>query len=388
MGKAKFFAKRSDNNKSDKLFTINQGKSDINVTFSVDDNGKKSDLFSYIVKGSGGPLPTNFPPIAKIIVQSNASVGDLVPLDGSGSSDQDGTISNYLWELVGATTSQPNGGSKNSFIFPPTDQVTVKLTVTDNQGATGTATSTIVKKPITPPPTPIPIPPPTPTGNVIYDSNVDGKWNNGVARVVKDEDGDVKANGKGIFTAASGSPEVRIDGKGVATLVTKPGFGRFYLCVNNFNAQLDFDFNIQSASVDNMSIKGRSRHQAGGACENRFGGLGNATSLLDTDFKIEVCHNVHEQGYDKTLPTKLIGGNWYTKRYIYQNTSDNKGIHMEDWIDFKDGKGLIKVFERTETKPKPHYMDKATFMKESWIWFRLNGSGSIAFKNVKVTDLG
>jgi hypothetical protein len=231
------------------------------------------------------------------------------------------------------------------------------------------------------------IPPePNPAG-VIYNSNTDGKWNDGNARIVKGGDGDIKANGKGIFTAASGSPEVSIDGKGTAILTTKPGFGRFYLCVTNFNAQLDFDFNIMDSSVDNMSIKGRSRHQSGGAPEHRFGGLGNATSTKDTDFKIEEYHNVHQQGYNKTLPQPLKVGEWYSKRYIYHNTEDNKGIKMEDWIDFKDGKGLVKVFERTETNPIPAAMDKASFDQESWIWFRLNGSGSIAFKNVKVTAL-
>jgi len=229
-------------------------------------------------------------------------------------------------------------------------------------------------------------PPPNPAG-VIYDSNIEGQWNNGVSRIVQDKDGNTNPNGKGIFTAASGSPEVHIDGKGTAILVTKPGFGRFYLCVCNFNAQLDFDFNIMDSSVDNMSIKGRSRHQSGGAPAHRFGGLGNATSTKDTDFKIEEYHNVHQQGYNKNLPQPLKVGEWYSKRYIYHNTEDNKGIKMEDWIDFKDGKGLVKVFERTETNPITAAMDKASFDEESWIWFRLNGSGSIGFRNVKVTAL-
>ena len=48
---------------------------------------------------------------------------------------------------------------------------------------------------------------------------------------------------------------------------------------------------------------------------------------------------------------------------------------------------LKKVFERTETKPIAAAMNKALFAEESWIWFRLNGSGSISFKNVKVTAL-
>lgn len=229
-----------------------------------------------------------------------------------------------------------------------------------------------------------------PDDKVLYDSNKDGGWDNGKARTVGKggHDGDIKANGKGIFTAASGNPKVEIDGKGTATLITEPGFGRFYLCVCNYNAQLDFDFMIKSGSVDNMSIKGRSRHQSGGDPPNRFGGLGNATSLVDTDFKIEEYHNVHDSGYDQKLSPKLELGKWYHKRYIYHDIAgDAKGIKMEDWLGGEDGKDLKKVFERTETKPSTASMNKALFAKESWIWFRLNGSGSISFKNVKVTAL-
>src|SRR6185436_695823 len=65
-----------------------------------------------------------------------------------------------------------------------------------------------------------------PPGNVIYDSNTDGQWANGVPRIVKGKDGNTSPNGKGIFTAASGSPEVHIDGQGTARLITRPGFGR------------------------------------------------------------------------------------------------------------------------------------------------------------------
>ena len=60
---------------------------------------------------------------------------------------------------------------------------------------------------------------------------------------------------------------------------------------------------------------------------------------------------------------------------------------MEDWIGAEGGTDLKKVFERTETKPIASAMNKALFAEESWIWFRLNGSGSISFKNVKVTAL-
>ena len=80
-----------------------------------------------------------------------------------------------------------------------------------------------------------------PEDNILYDSNK--YWNDGKARTVGKggHDGDIKANGKGIFTAASGSPKVEIDGKGMATLITQPGYGRFFICVGHINPQIDLD---------------------------------------------------------------------------------------------------------------------------------------------------
>src|ERR1043166_1325687 len=55
-------------------------------------------------------------------------------------------------------------------------------------------------------------PPPTPqfpeqVGKLLYDSNINGKWNNGVDRVVKDKEGNIGPNGFGFYCAASGSPQ-------------------------------------------------------------------------------------------------------------------------------------------------------------------------------------
>ena len=68
-----------------------------------------------------------------------------------------------------------------------------------------------------------------PDDKVLYDSNRDGKWDNGKKRTVVKSEGDIKANGKGLYMAASGSPQLEIQGDGEAWLVTKPGFGRFYV---------------------------------------------------------------------------------------------------------------------------------------------------------------
>lgn len=223
-----------------------------------------------------------------------------------------------------------------------------------------------------------------PDDKILWDSNKDGGWNNGKERIVKGSEGNIKANGKGIFTAASGSPEVHIDGKGTGVLVTKPGYGRFYICACNYNSMLEMEFNIMDSSVDNMSLKTRSRHQAGGSCENRFGGFGNAISTTEVDQKTESCHNFHENGNSQKLAKKLLVGEWYKTRYVCKDSDDGKSVNFTCQIDYNDGKGYVEVMRSAHKSPKPYYLDKGLFAKESWVWIRLNGSGSIGLKNIKL----
>lgn len=258
-----------------------------------------------------------------------------------------------------------------------------------NQGES--PTPVVVEPPVvvTPPtPTPTPEVPPvtTTTTGLLYDSNVDGKWNNNVARTVSGgKDGDTGPNGKGLYTAASGSPKFIIDGNGVGTLETQPGFGRIYIAACNYNATLEYEFNIQSGSVDNLSEKCRSRHQMGDPPEHRFGGLGSHVALSgEVGFKVEKYHNVQLNGSKGTLPKKLALNTWYKSKYEYKDSADQKAIEFIRWIDFSDGAGFVKVLEGKETAIEPYFIDKASFDKQSEFWLRLNGSGKISFKNVKL----
>ena len=85
--------------------------------------------------------PPNVPPTATI---GSSGSGGVVPyavsLDGSGSSDPDGSVSSYAWDLGNGRTATGPTASAN-YTSPGT--YTVTLTVTDNRGATGTATRLI-----------------------------------------------------------------------------------------------------------------------------------------------------------------------------------------------------------------------------------------------------
>jgi PKD repeat protein len=63
-----------------------------------------------------------------------------VTFDGTGSSDSDGTIATYAWDFGdGGTSTQ----SKPSHTFAAAGDQTVKLTVTDDEGATDSVTKTV-----------------------------------------------------------------------------------------------------------------------------------------------------------------------------------------------------------------------------------------------------
>ncbi|MEP0843785.1 MAG: PKD domain-containing protein, partial [Phycisphaerae bacterium] len=91
----------------------------------------------------------NQSPIAVIGTNTTRGPAPLtVNFDGSGSTDPDGTISRYFWTLGDGTSAT---GVACSRVYPAPGTYQVKLVVTDDRQATGSATTTIT---VDPPPTP------------------------------------------------------------------------------------------------------------------------------------------------------------------------------------------------------------------------------------------
>lgn len=67
--------------------------------------------------------------------------GLTATLDASGSSDPDGSVASYAWDFGDSTTGT---GATTSHTYTATGSYTVRLTVTDNRGATDTTTRTVV----------------------------------------------------------------------------------------------------------------------------------------------------------------------------------------------------------------------------------------------------
>ncbi len=89
-------------------------------------------------------------PVAEAGNDQNATEGDPVTLDGSGSSDADGTIVSYLWEEVtasGVTINNDTTTPTATFTAPDVaaagETLTFKLTVTDDDGLTDSDTMNV-----------------------------------------------------------------------------------------------------------------------------------------------------------------------------------------------------------------------------------------------------
>jgi len=86
--------------------------------------------------------PGNFPPTASFTVSpSSPRAGDTVRFDGLGSSDSDGHLVSYIWTFGDGETAQ---GPSVAHRYARTGTYFVRLTVTDDGGATGSAARNVV----------------------------------------------------------------------------------------------------------------------------------------------------------------------------------------------------------------------------------------------------
>jgi len=86
------------------------------------------------------PVTVTAPNVAPTASFTASASGLTASLDGSASSDPDGTIASYGWDFGDATT-DTGGTASHSYAAAGTYQVT--LTVTDNQGAPGTVSKNV-----------------------------------------------------------------------------------------------------------------------------------------------------------------------------------------------------------------------------------------------------
>ncbi|OGW40848.1 MAG: hypothetical protein A2Y97_13865 [Nitrospirae bacterium RBG_13_39_12] len=85
--------------------------------------------------------PGNQPPVAEANGPYNGVAGSPISFSSAGSYDPDGSIVSYLWTFGDNT--QPSNEPNPTHTYATAGVYTATLTVTDNQGATGTDTATV-----------------------------------------------------------------------------------------------------------------------------------------------------------------------------------------------------------------------------------------------------
>ena len=205
-------------------------------------------------------------------------------------------------------------------------------------------------------------------GNVLYDSNIQGKWKNGHARLVEDFDPDCPkpfVNAMGLEMHASGSPRLKIDGNGEATLEADKGHGRYYCDVINYKAFIEYELRFNDTNIENHTCQLQSRHQEGGVEDNRFGGLSFKIDRKTVGLKIEKFHNEHETGPEKNLPKEIAVGQWVKVRNTPKVDNAAHKINQKIEIDYNDGAGFREVIANEFTNAADYYTDPTKFLQRS-----------------------
>jgi hypothetical protein len=62
----------------------------------------------------------------------------------------------------------------------------------------------------------------------------------------------------------------------------------------------------------------------------------------------------------------------YTLRYSVHDTADGKQVEMWLEIDYDNNGNFIEVGRWKDPKPLPYMLDKALYLKKSFVWVRVN----------------
>ncbi|RFA13010.1 cell surface protein [Subtercola boreus] len=174
------------------------------VKLTVTDNDGATGVSQTTVTAVAAP-PPNVPPTASFA----ATPTDLsVAFDASGSADSDGTIASYAWSFGDGQTAT---GPTPTHVYASAGTYSVKLTVTDNKGATGVSTGSVM---VTAPP-PANVPP-----VAAIDSTVSNLTANFSGAASTDSDGTISSYAWTFGDGQTGSGKTVSHGYGTAGTYT------------------------------------------------------------------------------------------------------------------------------------------------------------------------
>jgi hypothetical protein len=196
-----------------------------------------------------------------------------------------------------------------------------------------------------------------------------GKWDNGRRRILRGH-GERDPDDDKLAVAAGENRRFEIRGDGKALL--SGNRARIYIYENNYDSVMELKF-IPNPSLDDLSLKLRSRHNEDNPERNRFGGYGSAISLSEIECKREEYHNEHTTIGTARLRNekRLQNGREYGVRYTCKDV--NGSVNMKTEIDYGDGNGFVEVANITDDNPEDYMTRKQLYDQRSYAWIRTNG---------------
>jgi hypothetical protein len=359
--------------------------------------GTRVEVGNYTVQEGSAvpPTPTNKPLVVNAGADITITEGQPVILDGK-ASDPDNKIIRCDWTQLDAAVMpvelkiDPADFTNVSFTAPmiETDREVLRFQMEVENDIheiiMDTVNVTIVTDAVPEPPKPIEGLPDLSKGIILFDSNT--IWGNGHARTMTghheyDPDDPNTECGAG----GHGTPRVwAIDGKGHSKL--SGGMSRVYNHKKHNGLTCLLQTFIFAESLENFSLEVDSRHNEGGAIENRTGGFQNALHRKTVGGKYESYHKSYHDLGDKTYPGGREIKTGDTVSFALLTFHD--GINYEEtmFIDWDHNGKYEKVFNAK-------YIEKenpAGALKEPLYWrWRVNGTApkDIETWNVKFIQL-
>ncbi|MBL8936822.1 MAG: PKD domain-containing protein, partial [Archangium sp.] len=115
------------------------------ISFTATDSGGRSASASITLVVTMSTM--NVPPLARLTGPGSGQATDTLTFDGSTSTDTDGTVVSWRFDFGDGSMPVTSAMSTAAHVFTTAGTFAVTLTVTDNRGATGTATLQVVIAP-------------------------------------------------------------------------------------------------------------------------------------------------------------------------------------------------------------------------------------------------
>lgn len=213
--------------------------------------------------------------------------------------------------------------------------------------------------------------------NIIYEATA---WENANPRTISSHE-ERDPDDDRVFISAGDNRNLEFLGDGYVLL--SGARSRIYILAANYNGSMEFKYTPNS-TIENLSLRGRSRHNEGGSCSNAFGGYSCILRLDHVDFGDEECHDggSHRDFGDNDLPNDLVNGTEYDVRFSWR---DIPGNQVELKLELQGGaygtSGWVEVGSAIDDDPATYMITRSRYIGSSskyddnvgsYCWIRSN----------------